>query len=314
MAEVMTVLGPIDSSDLGFTLMHEHLLVGPAGAFENYPEVFGEKPMERVVESLIKARDAGVTTFVDATTPDLNRNIELMAAASRESGVHIIACTGWWLDYPRFFNGMSSDQLAEMFIRDIRKGIAGTGHKAGILKSASDIGGVTPNDEIVLRAVARAHRETRAPIMLHSYSPGQVGHRQLAVLIEEGVCLNRVKLDHSNDTTDVEYLIGLMDRGCYLGLDRYPGMLTSSESRTKTLKSLIDAGYADRLCPSHDGIVLRPLVADPMMSEAERLHRNPYGFLYIKRVVIPRLKEMGVPDDVLDGLCVNGPRNFFEEK
>ena len=130
--------------------------------------------------------------------------------------------------------------------------------------------------------------------MLHSYSPGQVGRQQLAILSEEGVDPKRVKMDHSNDTTDVEYLLWLIDQGCYLGLDRYPGMITSSESRTKTLKALIDAGYADRLCPSHDGIVLRVLAANPMISEEERLRRNPHGYLYIKKVVIPRLKEMGV--------------------
>jgi len=59
--------------------------------------------------------------------------------------------------------------------------------------------------------------------MIHSYSPGQVGRRQIEILKEEGVPLNRVKLDHSNDTTDLEYLFWILDQGCFLGLDRYPG-------------------------------------------------------------------------------------------
>ncbi len=58
--------------------------------------------------------------------------------------------------------------------------------------------------------------------MVHSYSPCQVGKQQLAILKEEGVDLRRVKMDHFNDTTDVEYLIWLLEQGCYLGLDRYP--------------------------------------------------------------------------------------------
>jgi len=314
MTTVTTVLGPINTSNLGFTLMHEHLLVAPAGVYENYPTILGQNPVDRLVEGLVKAKEGGIDTIVDATTLDLGRNIELMAEASRQSGVNIIACTGWWLDYPRFFAGVSSDQLAELFIGEIKEGIAGTDYKAGILKSASDLTGVTANDEIVLRAVARAHKETGVPIMLHSYSPGQVGRRQLAILIEEGVNLKRVKMDHSNDTTDVEYLTWLMEQGCYLGLDRYPGMVTSASSRTRTMKALIDAGYADRLCPSHDNTILRPLAAFPMISEEERLKRNPHGYLYIKKVVIPQLKEMGVPDDILESLCIKGPRNFFEER
>jgi phosphotriesterase-related protein len=297
---------------MGFTLMHEHILVGAAGVYADYPEFFGPDPMERVVEALKTARAGGVDTIVDATTLDLGRDIRLLYEASRKTGVNIIACTGWWLEIPRFFTGLSADQLAEVFLREIEQGISGTDIKAGILKAAHDIDGVTPMGEIMLRAVARAHRRSGLPIMLHSYSPGRVGLQQLAILKDEGVALNRVKMDHSNDTMDVEYLIALMEEGCYLGLDRYPGMNVSPLSRTRTMKALIDAGYADRLCPSHDGIILRILAANPVMTEEERLLKNPYGYLFIKNVVFPQLRAMGVSEEVIDGLCIKGPKKFFE--
>ncbi|MBN1381167.1 MAG: hypothetical protein JXA41_05790 [Deltaproteobacteria bacterium] len=311
MAKINSVCGPLDTNDLGFTLMHEHIMVGAAGAYEDFPEFFGPKPMARVVEGLKKAKEGGVDTIVDATTLDLGRDIHLLYEASKQSKVNIIACAGWWLEIPRFFEGLSADQLAEVFLREIEHGISGTNIKAGILKAAHDIGGVTPMGETMIRAVARAHLKSGVPIMLHSYSPGRVGLQQLAVLKDEGVNLNRVKMDHSNDTMDVEYLISLMEEGCYLGLDRYPGMNVSPLSRTKTMKALIDEGYADRLCPSHDGSILHILVDNPVMTEKERLLKNPYGFLFIKNVVFPQLKEMGVPEDIINGLCVRGPKNFF---
>jgi phosphotriesterase-related protein len=264
------------------------------------------------VDALKKAKSGGVDTMVDATTLDLGRDIHLLHEASRRTGVNIIATAGWWLEIPQFFTGLSADQLAEVFLREIEHGISGTNIKAGILKAAHDIEGVTPMGEIMLRAVARAHRKSGVPIMLHSYSPGRVGVQQLAVLKDEDVDLNRVKMDHSNDTMDVEYLVSLMEEGCYLGLDRYPGMNVSPLSRTKTMKALIDLGYADRLCPSHDGITLRILVANPAVTEEERLLKNPYGYLFIKNVVFPQLKEMGVTESVIEGLCVRGPRKFFE--
>lgn len=312
MAMINSVLGPMDTADLGFTLMHEHIMVSAAGVYRDYPELIGADPINRVVEDLNKSKAGGIDTIVDATTLDLGRDINLLTEASRRTGVNIIACSGWWLDVPRFFQGVSPDQLAEVFIREVKEGISGTDVKAGILKSAGDIEGVTPQIEIVLRGVARAHVKTDVPIVLHSYSPGQIGRQQLAILKEEGVDLTRVKMDHSNDTTDVEYLMWLLDQGCFLGLDRYPGMNVSPEARTRTLKALIDAGYAGRLCPSHDGTILRVKAADPIISEEERLARNPHGFLYIKKVVIPQLKEMGVSEDILNTLCVEGPRNFFE--
>lgn len=312
MAVVNSVLGPLDTKDLGFTLMHEHILVASAGLYRDYPELLGEERMERTVQALRLAKQGGVDTIVDATTLDLGRDIELVAEASRRSGVNVILCSGWWLEVPRFFAGVSADQLAAVFAREVEKGISGTGIKAGILKAAADIQGVTPDLEVVLRAVARAHRRTGAPIMLHSFSPGQVGRQQLAILKQEGVDLKRVKLDHSNDTTDVEYLSWILEQGCYLGLDRYPGRNTSPQARTRTLKALIEAGYADRLCPSHDGSALRVAAANPAMSEEERLRLNPHGYLYIKKVVLPELRRLGVASTIVDKLCVTAPRKFFE--
>ncbi len=312
MTTINSVLGPLDTANLGFTLMHEHLIVASAGVPQNYTELLGAGFMDRIVNGLTQAQEGGIDTVVDATTLDLGRDVTVLAEASRLTGVNIIACTGWWLDMPRFLAGVSADQFAQLFIREIEEGIAGTDIKAGILKSASDISGVTPGEEAVLRGVARAHLKTNVPIMLHSYSPGQVGRQQLAILKEEGVNLRRVKMDHSNDTTDVEYLTWLLEQGCYLGLDRYPGRNTSPLARTKTMKALIDAGYGERLLPSHDWSLVQVMAATPLISPEEREERNPYGYLYMKKVVFPQLREMGVSEAMLNSLCVDGPRNFFE--
>ncbi len=316
MTIINSVLGPLDTAGLGFTLMHEHLIVSSAGIPQNYPELLGAGFMNRIANGLAQAKEGGIDTIVDATTLDLGRDITILAEASRLTGVNIIACTGWWLDLPRFLNGVSADQFAQLFVHEIQEGIAGTDIKAGILKAASDISGVTSGEETILRAVAQAHLETNVPIMLHSYSPGQVGKQQLAILKEEGVDLRRVKVDHSNDTTDVEYLIWLLEQGCYLGLDRYPGNNVSPLTRTKTMKALIDAGYSKRLLPSHDWSYVwvrqDTLPKDSPMSQEGRGKRNPYGYLYMKKVVFLQLREMGVPETTLNSLCVDGPRNFFE--
>jgi len=312
MTTINSVLGPLDTANLGFTLMHEHLIVASAGIPQNYTELLGASFMERIVNGLTQAKEGGIDTVVDATTLDLGRDVTVLAEASRRTGVNIIACTGWWLDMPRFLAGVSADQFAQLFIREIEEGIADTDIKAGILKAASDILGVTQGEEAVLRGVARAHLKTNVPIMLHSYSPGQVGRQQLAILKEEGVNLRRVKMDHSNDTTDVEYLTWLLEQGCYLGLDRYPGRNASPLARTKTMKALLDAGYAERLLPSHDWSLVQVMAEAPLISPEEREERNPYGYLYMKKVVFLQLQEMGVSEAVLNSLCVDGPRNFFE--
>ena len=314
MDSINTVTGAISPDELGFTLMHEHVMVSASGLYDQYPDLLGPDREARAIAALKEAKAAGIETMVDATTFDLGRKIELLAMVSQASGVKIINATGWWLDVPRFLQGVSPNQMAREFVRDIEEGFRGTDIRAGILKCAADFENVTPPLEVMARAVGRAHVQTGLPIMVHSFPTGQVARQQIRILKEEGVDLTRVKIDHSNDTTDIEYLKWILDQGCYLGLDRYPGRLVSPQMRSVTLKRLIDEGYADRLCPSHDCICLAALKenADGSMPEQHEFARNnPHGYLYIKREVIPDLKQMGVSDDTIKTLFVDNPKRFF---
>ncbi len=314
MAMVNTVTGPMSTDDLGFTLMHEHVMVSASGLFDCHPDLFGPDPRAIAIEALKQAKEGGVDTMVDATTFDLGRKAPLLREVSEASGINIINVTGWWLDVPRFLVGVSIDQMAAEFIRDVRDGFRGTDIKAGLLKCAADSEGVTPPLEVMCRAVARAHHETGLPIMVHSFPTGQVGRRQIAIFKEEGVDLSRVKIDHSNDTTDVEYLKWILDQGCYLGLDRYPGRLVSPHMRTVTMKKLIDEGYAEQLCPSHDCVctgVLKQREDGTMPTEHVISGPNRHRFLYMKYEVIPELQEMGVADSVIDTLFRENPKRFL---
>ena len=204
--------------------------------------------------------------------------------------------------------------MAREFIKDINDGFRGTGIKAGILKCAADFEGVTVDLELMARAAARAQIETGIPLMVHSYPTGQVARRQIEIIREEGVDLTRVKIDHSNDTTDIDYLTWILDQGCYLGLDRYPGRLVSPEARTTTMKTLIDQGYGDKLCPSHDCICLHIHKERPdgtIPEEHDFFRSNVDQYLYIHRHVIPDLVEMGVSDETVRSLFVDNPRRFF---
>jgi phosphotriesterase-related protein len=313
MTKINSVLGPIDTANMGVTLAHEHIQDSSTGLTQNYPELLEHGYMNHIIDGLNKAHAGGIDTIVDATTLDLGRDVNILAEASRRTCVNIIASSGWALEKPRFFPGVTVENFAQAFIRDIQKGIADTKIKAGVLKGASDKAGVLPGEGTVLRAIAWAHLHTGVPIMLHSHAVNQVARQQLAILKEEGVNLSRVKIDHANDTTDLSYLTWILDQGCFLGLDRYPGSAISPSDRTRTLKALIDAGYADRLCVAHDWSLARCLsTVSPAGSPEKRAIINPYGFLYIRDMVFPQLREMGVGEDVIQNLLVDGPRNFFE--
>ena len=315
MPKISSVLGPMDTADLGFTLSHEHVIVSSAGIQYVYPEFVDRAgTIERGVADLTTAYSEGLRTIIDVTTIDLGRDIKAIEQVSRESGINIICATGTWHDIPRAFHAAPPDQIASLYIREIEEGIEGTGIRAGIIKVANDRGGVTPEGEIILRAAARAQKATGVPISTHTWAPERVGEQQVRIFEDEGVDLDRVYVGHSNDTTDVDYLTGLLAKGVWFGLDRYPGPQAGETpdwvARTETAKKLIDAGYGDRIMLGHDWQVTITMANRDTLDERDR--RNPDGYLFITRNVIPRLKELGATDDDVQNIFVNNPRRFFE--
>lgn len=313
MATVNSVLGPLDTADLGFTLTHEHLFTASAGIQQTFPELFGDfdRLREQVALSLNEAKEGGVKTIVDLSTMDLGRDIRFIREMAERTGVQIIAATGIWRDIPRALWTRSPDEIAALFVREIEVGIEGTGIKAGIIKVANDMGGVTREGEIILRAAARAARQTGVRISTHTYAPERVGEQQVAIFEDEGFDLNRVYIGHSNDTTDLDYLLGLVKRGVWLGLDRHQTSMPIGpdwEGRTQTLAALIKEGVGDRVMVSHDwGVLGVARTSDPLTSRGY----NPDGWLFTKRRVFPRLLELGISQAQIDALNVDNPRRFF---
>ncbi len=315
MAAVNTVLGPVDSADLGFTLSHEHLGTSAAGIRQTYPEFFDREGVkEQAIAELTEAYNEGVRTILDVSTIDLGRDVLLMEEVSRASGVQIVAATGSHLAVPRPFGDVSPDVIASLYVRELEEGIEGTGIKAGIIKVASDRGGITPPQEVVLRAAGRTSNQTGARISTHTWSPERIGEQQVRILKEEGVDMNLVYVGHSNDDTDMDYLLGLLDEGVWLGLDRYPGGRTPGtpdwEGRTEVVKKLIDAGHTNRIMLSHDYSV--PKARHGAEVQEERRRTNPDGYLFITRHVLPRLKELGASDQDIQQIMVENPRRFFD--
>lgn len=314
MVTINSVLGPMDTADLGFTLSHEHVIVTSAGIQYVYPEFIDrDGTIERGIASLSEAHGEGLRTIIDVTTLDLGRDIRLLEQVSRESGINIICATGTWRDIPRVFWTASPDVVAGLYRREIEVGIENTGIKAGIIKVANDMGGVTDEGEIILRAAARAQAATNVPISTHTWAPERVGEQQVAIFEDESIDLNRVYVGHSNDTTDTEYLTGLLEKGVWIGLDRYPGRQTELtpdwEGRTQTAWKLIEAGWGHRIMLGHDWSVTLSIASAEMQEQRDL--NNPDGYLFITRRVIPRLKELGATDADIENIFVNNPRRFF---
>jgi phosphotriesterase-related protein len=139
MAKVNGVLGPIDTADLGFTLMHEHVMVATPAMRHAFPDwIDRDAIVANATTELRAAMERGVRTMVDLTPINLGRDITVIRDVAERTGAQVIAATGfYWTEEP-WYQGWEIDQLVERLLPDITTGIQGTRVRAGIIKAATD--------------------------------------------------------------------------------------------------------------------------------------------------------------------------------
>ena len=317
--QVDTVRGPISATELGVTLMHEHVFVLSPEIIANYPEGWGEEDVreQQAVDKLNALKAAGVDTIVDLTVIGLGRYIPRVQRVADRTDLQIVVATGVYTynDVPMYFHfsGPGTDMdgpepMVEMFVRDITEGIAGTGVKAAILKCATDEPGLTPGVERVLRAVAVAHRATGVPISTHTHARTRRGLEQQRVFAEEGVDLSRVIIGHSGDTTDLDYLEELIAAGSYIGMDRF-GLdnILGFEHRVDTVARMCERGHADKMVLAHDA----SCYIDWLPEAALPIALPNWHFQHIHNDVLPALRERGVTEEQITTMLVDNPRAIF---
>jgi phosphotriesterase-related protein len=321
-ATAQTVLGALDASELGFTLTHEHIADAP-DVLKRWPKAWGGRAglIAKAVDRLEVIKAAGIGTVVDLTTYDVGRDIRFLEEVSRKAGLNMIACTG-----QRFFPPQSRQVsmpartiagLAEYFIEEIDRGIDGTGIKAGVIKIGINAGRPTSLDEMGLRAAARASKATGVPIRIHTDAARRAGESDAVILEDEGVNPARVSFDHSDDSGDMDYFLGLARRGYSLGMDHvHRGLMTdvepSFERRAECIKMLVDAGFADKLSLSSDSQFGGSLLPEETRDWRENLDPTE-GMLFCVRRLLPRLRELGVSSEQIHAMTVENPKDFFRK-
>jgi phosphotriesterase-related protein len=321
--QVQTVQGPVDTAELGQVLMHEHVFVLSADVQQNYPEEWGseEQRIADAVEKLEALAATGVRTIVDPTVIGLGRYIPRIQRVAEQVDLNIVVATGCYTydDVPFFFHHRGPaldaalgtevpDPMVDMFVRDITDGIAGTGVKAAFLKCAIDRPGLTPGVERVMRAVAKAHRRTGAPITVHTHPGSRQGLAVQKVFADEGVDPRRVVLGHSGDTTDADHLSELADAGFLLGMDRFGINLdTTFEARADIVVEMCRRGYAESMVLSQDASCYIDWVDPAVMAML-----TDWRYTHIHEDVLPYLREHGVTDEQIDTMLVANPRRYFD--
>jgi phosphotriesterase-related protein len=317
MGTIQTVTGAIEAEALGTTLMHEHLSIGwPGWEAEAVADRAARREYaKRCIASMEELKGHGLRALVDPCPIDLGRDVELMAEVAQATGVHIVCATGLYKEdegapvYFRFRThwGDALGEMTDVFVRELSEGIGETRIRAGVIKVATGVGKITPYEEVVLRAAARAHKATGAPITTHT-DQGTMGPQQLDILTSEGVAPASIVIGHSCGQSDVHYHLQMLDRGATLGFDRFGlEILHPDRERLAVLIGLLGLGFERQIVLSHDTVWCWRGRA-PKLPPDLLPHWKP---THVFETIVPRLREAGVSDEKIRTMLVANPRRYF---
>ena len=164
MKKILTIRGPIDPTEVGPTLMHEHLIVDLSCNFVHPADASARSHLHAPVtiemlallrrrpfsvtldnmvlgdealacEEVARFHDEGGQTVVDATCIGIGRDPRVLHRISRASDLHVVMGAGCYMEnsHPDWVRDASVEQLTEIFARDVAVGVEGTPFRSGII-------------------------------------------------------------------------------------------------------------------------------------------------------------------------------------
>ncbi|XP_077495354.1 N-acetyltaurine hydrolase isoform X7 [Amblyomma americanum] len=264
--KALTVLGPVEPSQLGAVLTHEHLSdtlderVFVSGApqlhhadmrhcplsMENlwwirqfpysHPEnlrFHGADVEEAVMQEMRFLRASGGGALVDNTCRGMGRNVELMRRVARDTGLHVVAGTGYYVsaNYCDFVRRKSVEELEREFVADITEGVDGTDSRCGVL---GELGCSWPLQEFekrVLRAAALTQESTGCPAIIHPGRDTKAPSEIARLFAEAGGKMRHTVMSHlDNEVRRPRLLAYPAERGSSNGTARILGRSCTSHN------------------------------------------------------------------------------------
>lgn len=258
-----------------------------SGAAPAGPPALGPtRDLAAMVADINKTKAAGVACIVDAGHPDMGRDVEFARQVAMQTGMPIVACAGFYSQpyYPESIATMSEDAIVDAILEQI------DANPTGALGEIGSWDEMTVDERKVFRAVGRVNVATNLPIITHTGIPGKAAIEQLNILEDMGVNPASVVIGHLGNLNDPNIYVHktICRRGAFVGFDRQGG--GGDAQVMPMVKALIDAGFADNLLFSADA---------------------SGGYDKTMTVFLPKLREAGIDDAVLNHIMVDNPRRFL---
>ncbi len=299
---IETVLGKIHAKDMGNVMCHEHLAMDLSPVRGDNDSVFSDK--ELILNEILLLKECGCGTIIEVTSQDMGRDIEALQYYSKQSGMHIVASTGFYLEpyHTEFAKEATVDDIADFFKKELSEGIEDTGIKAGLIAEiATSTNCVKENEKKVFLAAAKAAVETKCAVSTHCDMSTQA-HEQLDMLLSSGMAADKIILGHMDLTSDTDYHISLLKRGTNLAFDTISKIAyISDEKRAENLIKLLNNGWEDHILLSQDVSRLSYLTTN-----------GGKGYTAVMKYFIPMLEKMGVAQNQIEKMIVHNPARILD--
>lgn len=315
MKNIMTVTGPIPANNLGFCQCHEHIMLCRGTPFEIHPALCMDDT-EKSMSEVIRYHSAGGSSLVDAQPGGCGRMERELYDISLNTGVHIIASTGFHKlsFYPaaHWIRTFDEKALLDFFIHEISTGMychiddaplqTSTGIKAGMVKAALDLEGLTPSYRTLFTAAAKAAILTDLPFMVH-IEPGADAESLLCFLLDLGLNPSRILFCHMDrKILSAGKYLQLLEKGINLEFDTIGRFKYHDDAdEINCIQQLADAGCLNQVLLSLDTTRTRMKSYTP----------EGIGLDYIIRVFLPELKSRGFTDTQIKQLTIENCKHIF---
>lgn len=317
MKEIVSVTGTITAQELGFCQCHEHIALRKGTSYEVNPALCIDD-MKKSLEELIRYRHFGGNSMIEAQPCGCGRMARELYELSRDSGIRIIASTGFHrlLFYPQvhWIHTLPAYELADIFIRELTQGMYVDGDsslpscqcniRAGIIKAAYDSEELSGRYRELFHAAAIASCQTSRVIMIHVEKDTDPRRLQ-DYLLDLGVAPENLMFCHMDRACrDIGIHKDILKRGSYLEFDTIGRFkYHSDEYEISLFSELIESGYQRQLLYSLD-------------TTRERLrayNASGVGLDYILNTFNPALLASGITEDVIHMLSTSNPAHLLTD-
>lgn len=302
---LMTVNGRIQSSQLGFTLSHEHILVDFAGADNYDPNRWDDDEVLDIVDPYIQEIiRLGCQSMIECTPNYIGRDPILLRKVSDLTGINIITNTGYYgaadnKYLPKHTYTEPAESLAEIWIKESNDGIDGTGIKPGFMKIGVAPGPLTELHRKLVKAAAITHLETGLSIASHT-GPVRPAFEQIELLQSASVSPEAFIWVHAQNEDISLNRIKAAKLGAWVSID---GLNPSNVNQyINWLKEFRAENLLNKILVSQDAGWYSP-------GEPDGGSFTPYSTIFNK--LLPELRNNNFTDQEIDQIFVKNPAAAF---